>query len=165
MQLVQIQIVSAQPFETVFAGSVNGLTSETAVTAPNMMPTRTADLAGKDHVVAALALAEPFSDDDLGVSVGFRTHIDGIHFGRIKKIDSVGERMVHLRKPLIAGVLLTPGHGAKANDRNVYSCITQRSVAHRRKVPEMKAGSDCSQVCNISASKPILVPRPCLRMP
>ena len=56
MQLVEIEVIRAQPFEAVLAGRVNRLASKAAVTAPNVTLTRATDLAGKYHVAAALAL-------------------------------------------------------------------------------------------------------------
>ncbi len=79
-----------------------------------------------------LPRAQPLAYDDFGMSVGLRTDINRVHLSSIKKVDAVLARMIHLRKSFFTGVLLAPGHGAKAKDGHFYICGAEFSKLHNR---------------------------------
>jgi len=86
----------------------------------NVVASGAADFAGENNLVSTAACLQPLAYDDFGMSVGLRADINRVHLGRIKKVDAVLARMIHLRKSFLTSVLLAPGHGAKAKDGYVY---------------------------------------------
>src|SRR6056300_1457744 len=103
---------------------MNSLPIKSCISITDVMSAGTAHLTGEDNFFPTCSFRHPGTNDTFGMSVGLGPYIDGIHLGRIKKINTVLPGMVHLVKPFLSSVLLTPCHGTEADYGNIYPRVT-----------------------------------------
>src|SRR5690606_33005342 len=134
VQLVDVQVVGLQSIQAAVERLDDVLRIMASLAVADVrrlgLTWRTDDLAGKDDVLATTGLRQPAADEALRTAPGLATRGRRVHLGRIDQVDAVIQREIQLRMRIGLAVLMTPGHGAQADDADLNVGVAQRAVFH-----------------------------------
>ena len=139
MQLVEIDVIRAEPLQRALDGVENILAVQPRHRAARAQPVHRAaagDFGRDDEIVAAAALFEPGADDGFGRAIGLGAGRDGIKLGGVEEIDSLRDGVIHLRKGVVGAGLLAKGHGAEADFGNGEIGAAEGAKFHGRESPD-----------------------------
>lgn len=137
MDLVEVDIVGLQPLQALVDGFLDlpAIDPSRPLIVAEPVIGRAADhLGGEDHLVAIAARLKPSADDPLGRALRLRRGRDRIELGRVEEVHALVERVIHLLMPLGLRVLLTPGHRARADRRDLEIGAAETAVFHGEKL-------------------------------
>src|SRR5690606_26688804 len=93
------------------------------------------DLGGDDPVIPPATAGDPVADELFGAADGFDPdRVDRIHLGGVEDVHAGFGRHVDLAVRLVFGCLVSPGHGAEAENGNVWAALTQGDTSHATSV-------------------------------
>ena len=130
VQLVEVDIIRPQPLQRGFErlGDMGAVQPGRAALRPQVGIAPPRHLGGEDHPIARAAEREPIADEALGGALRLALRGNGIDFRGIEEVDAMVERHVHLGMGFGLGVLLSPGHGAKADGGDAQIGAAKGSV-------------------------------------
>jgi hypothetical protein len=95
-------------------------------------------------ILSRASALQPSPDDPFGRALCLRPRRDRIEFGRVEEIDALLEGVVHLGVAFGLGVLLTPGHGAETDGRDLQIGAAETTIFH--KAPPAGASTACERI-------------------
>ncbi len=133
MQLVKVDIVGFQPLQALVHRLAHlrpvkptwrlVFSEPSHRRAPN-------HLGRKNDLVPVLPRRKPCADDFLGPPLRLRLWRNGVKLRGVEEIHAARDGVVHLLMALGFGVLLAPGHGAEADQRNVNAGAAEFTGLH-----------------------------------